>query len=229
MGRVQAKEKRVLGFVIGISMLIVLPVLSGCGSTLSGAPTQTATLATATSTQEHKTPVLDSTPTLTAILPQGTVTIVGSGDVAPPYEEIRATILAIAGNTQPPLTADQQQRIHEYERALKGKRVEGWEGWVFGLTPNEYLLYLDGQSDISTDERPISMSITMDKPDTEKGRFATVTLYGLTEPQAELFHTWSAPLNDQSSPERVRFSGTILGAYSWDAVDILVSQAERLK
>lgn len=228
---------RVMGLVLFMSLLSINA--SGCSSgALNNRPLQvvlsstiTATAANGATTQQPDTgasPGLSLTPTATSC--QRTAASDTTEDdmgIAPPYEEITATLLALRGNTPPPLTQKQQDAIRNYQDSIMGKQVDGWIGWAEAVTPEKAILELD--KGVEAYKLPFTMWIVMDDPSIKEGQYTEVMLHGLSRVQAQQFHLWDKPIDEVARPEKVRFSGCILGVYDLTIVAVTVSQVELVK
>src|SRR5450759_5945101 len=142
-------------------MLIGMVSLSACSTETAGTPqsevTKPAVFATAipttlakaiataiaTGIPQKQTPVIDASPTTIPVLASVSA---GTGEIAPPYEEIRATLLALRGDTTLPITQEESRQIAAFQESLVGKRIEGWVGWTSSITPAKELAEADQHS-----------------------------------------------------------------------------------
>ena len=199
-------------------MLISVVSLSACSTETAGTPrtegTKPAVFATATPTTiakasataiatgipQKQTPLIDASPTT---IPALASVSAGTGEFAPPYEEIRATIFALIGDPKLTTTPEERKRIVTYQESLKGKRIEGWVGWTATISPPKELA--------ETDQQDFTMWVNMDDPSiVNVHQYTEVLLSGLSREQAEQFEAWS--MNpDSKKINKVIFSGTISG------------------
>jgi hypothetical protein len=197
-------------------MLVGMVSLSACSTETAGTPqsegTKPAVFATATPTTlakasataiatgipQKQTPVIDASPTT---IPAQASTNAGAEEIAPSYEEIRATILALMGDPELTTTPEERKQIAVYQESLKGKRIEGWVGWTGTISPPKELA--------GADQHNFTMWVSMDDPNIEnEHRYTEVLLSGLSREQAEQFEAWS--MNpDSKKINKVIFSGTI--------------------
>jgi hypothetical protein len=212
-------------------MLIGMVSLSACSSETAGTPrtegTKPAVFATATPTtiakasataiatgiSQKQTPVIDASPTT---LPAQASASAGAKEIAPSYEEIRATILALMGDPKLTTTPEERKRIVTYQESLKGKRIEGWVGWTGTISPPKELA--------EADQHNFTMWVSMDDLNIEnEHQYTEVLLSGLSREQAEQFEAWS--MNpDINKINKVIFSGTIDGVVGSMTVIASVTQ-----
>ena len=201
-----------------ITTLVVISVgllsLMGCnfGAPISKSSNVT-TSATATVAQREKN--VRSTSSPTAIATQAVSK--GVESIAPPYEEIKRTIIQIVyGDEQgegPEMGDDGivDPKIGEvfgnYNVFLRGRKVEDWEGWVESFT----------QSNLGDPQTGYNLGVYMQEPEPGEIQYDGLDLLHVPREQVEKLQL-QVNLDQgfailKTAWPRVRFSGTIVGIF----------------
>lgn len=134
-------------------------------------------------------------------------------NLAPSYEEIRETVYHITKRDIDPrgpevgpdgiIDIEIKKGVADYRRALKGKRVEGWQGWYAGYTEIE-------------PNKSYNVAVYMQEPKTGVRKLTDVLIVGVPFEQV-------SNLKALQEGQGVVFSGTIGSVLSDGKVEIYYS------
>ena len=213
----RSQEYKMQSMKQNATLVILSAFLLGLMGCNFGAPsneaTKVPTLATATVAQRAEIIISASSPT---VITEQAVSK-GDGGIAPPYEEIKRTIIHIVyGDEQGEgpemgddgiVDAQIGRELYDYDKYLQGRSVQNWEGWVSSFT----------QSDVGNPHTDYNLGVFMQEPKPGEVSHDGPELLRVPRQQMEKlqlqvnleegFGTW------KTAWPRVRFSGTIGGIF----------------
>lgn len=193
--------------IINAGMCIVaLASLAGCLWEEAGPVSGTTT--PVSSPTQQPTPVAALTPRPTS------TRVANTGETAPPYAEIRQNVFRITRrdiNPQGPemdrnglVDPEMRAEFASYNDSLRGKTVQGWQGWLGDLT----------QSDLTRPGTLYNLGVFMETPQPGKGPYEGALLLNVSREQMDNLQL-GVDLNNrfvswEARWPQIAFSGTIV-------------------